>query len=543
MTTPPDIEVKNLDHLGLIAGTIDSLGLVEILNKLVGEQPGEIVSPGQVVKAMILNGLGLVSAPLYLFSRFFEKKPTSYLIGEGIEAKHLNDDRLGRILDKLYVTGLTPTFTAVALAAVKKFKISTNTCHLDSSSFHVHGEYQTQTLDNSEPVSNCDIEPTQKPSPISITYGYSRDHRPDLKQFLVDLICTGDGDVPLFLRVADGNESDAAVFGKILSEFKNQLKFDSLMVADSALYTAENLGLMTNLKWLSRVPAKVKLAKSLISRLRSEDLTASTIQGYKFSEQKSNYGGIEQRWLVVESEARRQSDHKRLDKKIQQAEKEASQKLRQLSTQEFACKPDALAAANQLYRTFKYHQLTEIKLQEVSTKARSGQSFTVQAILEVDAEAIATQKRQSGRFVLATNQLEAEELSNDEMIAKYKEQQAAERGFAFLKDPLFFTDSVFLKTPERVEALAMVMGLCLLIYTLGQRQLRQRLKSTKSGLKNQLGKLTDRPTLRWIFQCFHSVHLVIVNQVEQICNLTSEQLEILRFFPEACQSYYLLKSG
>ena len=89
----------------------------------------------------------------------------------------------------------------------------------------------------------------------------------------------------------------------------------------------------------------------------------------------------------------------------------------------------------------------------------------------------------------------------------------------------------------------MVMGLCLLVYTLAQRQLRQRLKETQSGLKNQLGKLTDRPTLRWIFQCFQAVHLLIVNQVEPICNLTSEPLEILRFFPEACQNYYLLKSG
>ena len=77
MTTNPDIEVKNLDHLGLIALYSNTIELVEIINNLGGEQPGEIVSPGQVVKAIILNGLGLVSAPLYLFSRFFEKKPTS----------------------------------------------------------------------------------------------------------------------------------------------------------------------------------------------------------------------------------------------------------------------------------------------------------------------------------------------------------------------------------------------------------------------------------------------------------------------------------
>jgi transposase len=61
--------------------------------------------------------------------------------------------------------------------------------------------------------------------------------------------------------------------------------------------------------------------------------------------------------------------------------------------------------------------------------------------------------------------LEASQLNPDERIVKYKEQQSAERGFGFLKDPLFFTDSVFLKSPERREALTLVMGLCLLIYT------------------------------------------------------------------------------
>ena len=71
--------------------------------------------------------------------------------------------------------------------------------------------------------------------------------------------------------------------------------------------------------------------------------------------------------------------------------------------------------------------------------------------------------------------LDIDQLSCDEMIAKYKKQQSSERGFAFLKDPLFFTDSVFLKSPERIEALALVMGLCLLVYTLGQRYLCSRL--------------------------------------------------------------------
>lgn len=107
-------------------------------------------------------------------------------------------------------------------------------------------------------------------------------------------------------------------------------------------------------------------------------------------------------------------------------------------------------------------------------------------------------------------------------------------------DPLFFTDSVFLKSPERIEALALLMGLCLLVYTLAQRQLRQTLLQSQSGIKNQLGKLTSRPTLRWIFQCFQSVHLLMIQGVKQISNLTPERLEILRFFSPACRRYYLL---
>ena len=86
----------------------------------------------------------------------------------------------------------------------------------------------------------------------------------------------------------------------------------------------------------------------------------------------------------------------------------------------------------------------------------------------------------------------------------------------------------------------MIMGLCLLVYTLAQRQFRKTLFLSKAQIKNQLGKLTSRPTLRWLFQCFQSVHLLILNSVKQISNLTDERLWILRFFPAACRRYYLL---
>jgi transposase len=96
------IKVLNLDHLGIVAGIIDEIELVEEVNKIVGITTQEILCPGQVMKAMILNGLGFLSAPLYIFEEFLVGKATSHIIVKGILPEHLNDDRLGRALDKYY---------------------------------------------------------------------------------------------------------------------------------------------------------------------------------------------------------------------------------------------------------------------------------------------------------------------------------------------------------------------------------------------------------------------------------------------------------
>lgn len=222
------IEVTNIDHLGLVAGIIDEIGIEQKINQLLGEQLPEKITGSQVVKGMVLNGLGLVSSPLYLFSRFFEGKAIEHLIGTGVKTEYFNDDKLGRVLDELYRKGLNEIFMSVVLEAVKIYELETSTVHLDSSSFHVHGDYQTL-----EDKSEEDLEAKT----LKITYGYSRDKRPDLKQFIMDLICTNDGDVPLWMRIGSGNESDQKQFVQAIKDFKNQLNFDSLMVADSALYT------------------------------------------------------------------------------------------------------------------------------------------------------------------------------------------------------------------------------------------------------------------------------------------------------------------
>jgi transposase len=139
-------------------------------------------------------------------------------------------------------------------------------------------------------------------------------------------------------------------------------------------------------------------------------------------------------------------------------------------------------------------------------------------------------------------------LSADDALGEYKAQQGVERGFRFLfvsgdprrKDPLFFASSVFLKSPKRIAALDMIMALCLLVYNLGQRQLRQALAHQNETIPNQLGKPTSSPTLRWVFQCFMAVHLVVFQGVSQVVNLTDDRLHILQFFSNSCRRYDLL---
>ena len=302
---------------------------------------------------------------------------------------------------------------------------------------------------------------------------------------------------------------------------------------------------------VTRVPLSLKQAQQLVSQLNESEFHESSVTGYRWSEHKSNYGGISQRWLVVESSLRRDADRRKLDKNLKKAEIDSQKKLRELSNIEFACSADASAAASRLSKQLKYHDLTQITSRQTTAKPTTNSTishdksssnliFKVEAKLELDASEIARITKASGRFILATNVLDVSQLSPDEMIVKYKEQQSAERGFGFLKDPLFFTDSVFLKSPERIEALTLVMGLCLLVYTLGQRLLRQNLQLTNKTVKNQLGKGTNRPTLRWIFQIFQSIHAVYIQGIQQVSNLTSERLAILNLFPVTCRSYYFL---
>ena len=137
---------KTLDHLGLIAGLIREIGISELIDSCYADQsPDQIVSNGKALEAMIINGLGFVNKRLYLVPQFFEDKPMSRLLGEGFEASHFNDDRLGRALDAFYESGVTTLFAKISRRTFEVLGRAPEQGHLDTTTFSVYGRYNSVT--------------------------------------------------------------------------------------------------------------------------------------------------------------------------------------------------------------------------------------------------------------------------------------------------------------------------------------------------------------------------------------------------------------
>ena len=137
MPSTASYTTKRLDHLGLVAGFCQEIGLATIIDNALGTSERRQVSYGQLFTAMLLNGLGFTGRTLHMYSEFFDDKPVSRLIGEGIEASHINDDALGRCLDALYDEGVSGLYQKIAEKVVGHLKLPCEFTHLDSISLYL----------------------------------------------------------------------------------------------------------------------------------------------------------------------------------------------------------------------------------------------------------------------------------------------------------------------------------------------------------------------------------------------------------------------
>ena len=149
---------------------------------------------------------------------------------------------------------------------------------------------------------------------------------------------------------------------------------------------------------------------------------------------------------------------------------------------------------------------------------------------------------QHSYFILATNELDDTQLSPQAVLAGYKGQVQAERGCRFLKDPQFFAASLYLKKPERIMALLMVMTVCLLVYAALEYRIRHALKDHGATFPDQKGKRIHNPTARRVFQYFVGIHLLCqAGQWPIVLNLTEEHQHLLRLLGQPYMRFYDVK--
>src|SRR5437667_9617831 len=204
------------------------------------------VRVGTATVAMILNGLGFSNRQIYLVPQFFANKPVEHLLASGITAEMLNDDCLGRTLDWLYAHDLTKLFAGMASRARRIFGVKAEQVHVDTTSFSVSGAYAgaaPRAIQLGEAEESA--IPEAEAALIAITYGYSRDHREDLKQWMLALATTHDGDIPLFLQPLDGNSSDKVSLLSAIIAIQTQLREAddeaSVYVVDNGGYSEPNM--------------------------------------------------------------------------------------------------------------------------------------------------------------------------------------------------------------------------------------------------------------------------------------------------------------
>jgi len=335
------------------------------------------------------------------------------------------------------------------------------------------------------------------------------------------------------------------------------------LVADAKLYTEENAKNLALFPFITRIPGTLAIEQQLIDQAWSIDTwqpivemavqpTASDVT-YSYQRLWLCHYGIEQRWLIIYSKAAEKRAEKTLEKAVAKEFSQVQKQLKKVAKKPFSSPSQASAALEEIALFWSYHRLVESTLSEKIQYAKRGKpkadtpiksrTWHIAATVAKDEEKIEKQRRQKACFVLGTN-IPENELTDREVFSGYKGQSAIEQGFSFLKDPVFFVSSLFLKKPSRIQGLLMVMTLALLVYSIAQRRSRKSLMAYGESIPNQIGQPTQKPTLRWLFQLLEGINRVAFSFEGKVCQviegLTHLRQKIIRLFGESVIKIYHL---
>src|SRR5262245_53689982 len=428
-------------------------------------------------------------------------------------------------------------FTACAVRADRVYGLDKRYVHFDTTSISVYGDYLPPEGQPDQP------EPAV---PFTISHGYSKDKRPDLKQFVFSTLCV-DRAVPLWGTPEDGNASDKTINTTLLSDIATFLAQHGvapgayIYVADAALVTEDNLTALGDTLFIPRLPATYSECGRLIAEAVAhhtwEDVgvLASTrttkhraATAYKVSEGEGTLYWTAYRAVVVHSSTQDKRRQQRLVRDIQASYSTIQSAARAAEQHVYFCRADADAAAAPLRAVHAAYHGLEVTVEERPVYGRGRPSahkprpitamrYRLKPTIRTHTERIARLEEEAGCFVLLTNVPTAGDMAHSarDILTVYKDQHGTEQNYGFLKDPVI-VNSLFLKKPERIEALGLVLLLALLLWRLMERQMRAHVESTGRPLTGWDKKPTERPTAFMMMTKFAGVLVCKVGPQRQL---------------------------
>jgi len=551
MKNQPEIDSFTVQHLPIISAYARRIGIIDIINTLI---PTEMaIDAGTIVLGMVLDTL-TGRSPLYRLEEFFEYQDTELLLGKKTDPSVFSDYTVGRVLDRIYEYGTMKLFSQISMRALEVFNIDCRHLSFDTTSVSVEGDYDLYSGE----YGNGNV--------INITYGHSKDHRPDLKQFMVKMLCV-DRTIPVFGAAEDGNASDKIVNNEVLSYIskymaENGIKKDGFIyIADSAMVTRKNLEeIGDHIQFISRLPATYKECSTLISSAVSKGQwvelgkLSETVESqkrpaafYKGWESEVCIHGNIYRAVVIHSSAHDKRRQKRIERQLKKEHAELLKTSQRLSGQQFYCRADAEQAALELERSnYVYYapQVTTIEIpkykrgrpQNDGTRVLDKMMYGLSIEL-VETGAVEKLRKETGCFVLITNvPVDGENgYSSYEILRTYKDQYGIEQNFGFLKNTPI-VNSIFLKKASRIEVLACILLLSLLVWRLIEYNMRRFVQEKEKDLPGWKKRRTEKPTTFMLMTRFQYTVIIKINNSRRIAktltNIQREYLAALMLSPE-----------
>jgi transposase len=551
------LESRRMGALPVLDRFIKRLRIEGLLRKHLPREDRRSRVPAATAVLLLVRNLLISREPLYGVGEWAARHDTHWLGLSDEQLPALNDDRVGRALDRLFDADVAALALDVAAHAVSEFDVTLDELHNDSTTVTFHGDYDDAERERS----------LRGRLRLAVTWGHNKDHRPDLKQLLYILTVSGDGAVPVHFRVESGNATDDRSHRETWDLLcKRTGRRDFLYVADCKLATAENM---------AHIHQHGGRFLSVLPRTRSEDaafrlrVARRQIDWRPIHDKRDDDGRLLDQFSICEPASQSSEGYRliwyhsrrkaeldaearlaRLERAVQRLDA-LRQKLGSPRTR-YRLKAKVVEAVEAILQEFdvgawitvevteqrtpKYRQEKRGRPGKATKYVKSQEDVRFDLKHQVDLGRLTEEATCDGIVPLITNERSLSEL---QLLLAYKQQPAIERRFEQMKTD-FVVAPVYLKEASRIQALLCVYFFVLLVEALLERELRRAMVAKEiEGLPlYPEGRACRRPTARKVIDLFEDVqrHTLVSGKeppVEFATELTQLQRKILRLLAMA----------